>query len=218
MALDPQTSEHGGFIRGLAAEVDGSGDPVAAAFVRDALANNALHLLDSFGQYLVAEQAVAATDFQLTSPPTTEPAMVPGCEWDVPLRIRHGDNSSYRVVVDIVARIASAGTATFRIALRPPQAGALFAVAPLDPASFASTYVAEVDTTNTTSEALAVTLYLPAAIVAGASLGEIPSEDGGGDPTTAYLLTARLQIWATSSSGGVPQVFSVVAREFCGER
>lgn len=212
----PQTSEHGGFIRGLAAEVDAGGDPVASAFVRDALTNNALHLLDEFGQALVSVTAVTATDLETSA--STDLALIPGCDWQVPLRPRHGDASSFRVVVHLRAMISSAGTATFRIALRPPQFGSMLTIEPYDPASFPTAYIAEVSTTSTSGADLAATLYIPTTLVASAPLAEVESENAGGDLTAAYFLTARLQVWAKSSSAGKPQVLALNAREFCGER
>ena len=213
--MTAQTSEQGGFIRGVTGEIDAGGDPISSAIVR-ALVNNGLHLLDEFGQALVSEHAVAVTDFQGSA--STTMTLIPGCEWDCQLRIRHGDTTSYRVVVYFRGSISAAGTATFRLSLRPPQQGPLFGVAPVDPATLSTTYTAEVSTTSTSGADLAATLYLPASIVASARLGEIPSEDGSGDETTAFQLSARLQIWATSSSAGFPRVLAITAREFAGDR
>lgn len=213
----PQTSEHGGFIRGLATELDTGGHAVDAAIVRDALVNNALHLLDLSGQVLVHEVALAATDIELTSPPTTTPVLMPGCEWRVPLRVRHGDNRTQSVVVYMRAAISAAGTATFRISLRWP--GAMTSVAPLDPASFAAPYVREVSTTSTTGADLAATLYVGPEMVARAPFWVAPSEDGGGDPSGALTLVGVLQVWAKSSSGSSnPQIHTINVRESAGER
>ena len=214
--MTAQTSEQGGYIRGLTSEIDIGGDPVASALVRNGLVNNALHLLDEFGQVLVSTHAVAVTDLQGAA--STTMTLVPGCDWACPLRPRHGDASTFRVVVYLRASISAAGTATFRIALRPPQFGALLNTEPYDPASFPTAYIAEVSTTSTSGADLAATLYIPAALVASAPLSEVESEDASGDLTTAYFLSARLQIWATSSSAGFPRVLAIVAREFAGER
>lgn len=211
----PQTSEHGGFIRGLAAEMDSGGDAIDAAITRDGIVNNLLHLLDERGQVLVAFHAVAATDVQLTSPSTTTPSLIPGCNFPVTLSIRHGDASSYRVVIYMRAAISAAGTATFWLALRVPRT----TLRPPDPASFSTTYVASVSTTSTSGADLAATLYVGSDDVAEARLESVPSIDGGEDPATALVLPASIQIWAKSSSGSSnPQVLAFVAREFAGER
>lgn len=212
------TSEHGGFIRGQADEIDAASAPIDVAMARNGLVNNLQHIVDQSGQFLVCMAPTTGEYLEQSAPSTTTMALVGGAEWHFPLRVRPGDESSFRVVVYMRAYISAAGTATFRLALRARDA-VLYTVPP-DPASFSTTWVAEVSTTSTTGADLTCTLYVPASMV-GARFPwtSWESEDGGGDPVQAYGLEASLQVWAKSSNGAsLPRIMSLTAREYSGDR
>lgn len=215
--MTAQTSEHGGYIRGQLAEMDTGGDAVDAALARVCV-NNALHLLDEAGQFVVCVVPTTGEYLEQASPSTTTFALIGGAEWEFPIHVRHGDESSVRIVVYMRAYISAAGTASFRIALRPRDL-ARYAV-PLDPSSSpAPTWVAGVTTTNTTGEDLTATLYLTASQVREMFVDTWPSEDGGGDPVRTGQRVVCLQVWAKSSVGtSLPRIISLTAREFAGDR
>lgn len=215
--MTAQTSELGGFIRGLAGEMDTGGAPVEVAATRHGIVNNLMHLADESGQFLVCAATLAATDLQLASPSTTVMTMIPGCAWRVPLRIRAGDESSFRIVVYFRARISAAGTATFRLALRPLDRDRL--TVPVDPAVTTTTYTAEVSTTSTTGEDKTATLYFDTVGVRRLPVFGFPTEDGSAAPAIAYEYGCELQVWAMSSVGtSLPTVMSLTAREYAGDR
>lgn len=212
------TSEHGGFIRGQAGEIDSAGAAVDAALTRNGLVNNLQHLTDQAGQFVVCVVPPTGEYLEQSAPSTTTMALVTGAEWRFPLRVRSGDESSYRVVVYMRAYISAAGTATFRLALRALDH--LIGTIPPDPASFSTPWVAEVSTTSTTGADLTATLYVPAAMVGRAHpLALYASEDGSGDPASAAVLLASLQVWAKSSNGAsLPRIVCLTARKYAGDR
>jgi hypothetical protein len=211
------TSEHGGFIRGQAAEIDGAGDAIDAALTRVCV-NNLQHLTDQSGQFLACMTPTTGEYLEQAAPSTTTMALIGGAEWRFPLRVRSGDVSSFRVVVYMRAYISAAGTATFRLALR--QVDHMVYTVPPDPASFSTPWVAEVSTTSTTGADLTATLYVPAAMVGRRfPWSAWQSEDGGAAPEQAYGLFASLQVWAKSSNGAsLPRIMSLTAREYSGDR
>lgn len=216
--MTAQTSEHGGYIRGQLAEMDTGGDAVDAALAR-ACVNNALHLLDEAGQYVVCAVPPTGEYLEQASPSTTRMALIGGADWSIPsLRIRHGDASSFRIVVYMRAYISAAGTATFWITLRPQDRHVLST--PRDPDVFSGMpNVVKVTTTNTTGEDLTATLYLSADQVRRMPLSIWPSEDGGGDAAGCVTYPAALQVWAKSSVGSsLPRIISLTAREYAGDR
>jgi hypothetical protein len=160
--------------------------------------------------------SVTAGEVEHASPPIDEVTKIVGCEWSYQMRLRHGDESGFRLVIDMRASISAAGTATFRLAL---QHGAAARTTPVDPATFPQTNIAEVTTTSTTGEDLTATLYLDAAQVRRAAYAATPSEDGDGDPSTAFYIPVSFQVWAKSSSGSsAPRILSLTAIEYPGER
>lgn len=215
------TSEHGGFIRGFGSE-PGETDPVDTAIVRDAIVNNLNHLTDVAGQELVNLQAVTA--WQLGSPSTSvyRPlgALPP---LPVPVRIRT-DGSTYTVVVYLRASISAAGTADFRLALRPPSRAGARGV-PMDPA-LGATWTADTSTTSTSATDLGpFALRLPASVVAyafergdAAFSGSWPTDRGDGTDDTGLVYVATLEVWAKSSVGtSLPTVHALEAREYIGK-
>ena len=210
-----QTSEFGGFVRGLANEMDASGAPVDAAGTRYGVLNNLLHLCDEEGQFLVCAVTSAATDLQLAAP-TAIMQQIPGAAFRTLVRIRSGDGSTFRVVVYMRARVTAAATGTFRIALRPMEG---LTTRPLDPAVVVTTSVADVSTTSTTGADLTATVYLDAATVRRLPVLAYPSEDGGGAPSLGQVHMCELQVWATSTVGSaLPTIMALTAREFAGDR
>lgn len=211
------TSEFAGYIRGMADEMDASGAPIDTAVTRHGIVNNLLHLGDESGQVLVCAVTFAATDLQLAAPSTSVMTLIPGCAWRVPLRIRAGDESSFRVVVVFRAYLSAAGTATFRVALRPLDRDLM--TVPVDPAVTTTTYTAEVTTTSTTGADLTATLYFDAATVRRLPVIGLPTEDGSGAPAVALEYGCELQIWAKSTDAAkYPTIMFVTAREYTGSR
>lgn len=209
--MTAQTSEHGGWIRGQLEQLDGAGDPVASANAR-VLINNGLHALDQSGQVLVNMAALAADDIQAPTALTTF-QLVRNLDLVVPVRIRHGDASTFRVVVYMRCLASAASTATFRLSLRPlgPETRTI----PEDPASFPTTHIAEVSTTSTSGVDKTATLYLPTSRLTPQAR---QSTDGEGDPMSGEELELSLQVWAKSSGAGIPRVYVFTAREFAGDR
>ncbi len=212
--MTAQTSEHGGLIYGLAAEGDSAADAVSAAVTRDVVVNGLLHLLDSSGQMVVNFASVTAGEVEQASPPTDEVTKM--CEWAYPMRLRHGDESGFRLVVKTRISISAAGTATFRLALK--LASDLYTT-PRDPASFPVTNVAEISTTSTSGEDKSATIYLNAAQIRRATYAATASVDAEGNPSVAFYIPATFQIWAKSSVGSsLPRILSLTAIEYTGER
>lgn len=217
--MTAQTSEHGGLITGLAAEGDAAGDAVSVAVTRDHVVNGILHGLDSAGQLVANFAAVSASEIEHASPPTDDPTKIAGCDWFFPLRIRHGDDSSFRVVVKLTGGLSAAGTATFRLVIRS-SATLDRDLRPTDPAVFgAPPNVAEVSTSTPSGEALTATIYLNAAQVRRMPRYLIASVDQDGDPSSAVYIPATFQVWAKSSSGSsAPRILALTAIEYPGER
>lgn len=215
--MTASTSEHGGLIYGLADEGATAGTFVSAAVTRDVVVNGILHLLDSSGQMVANFAAVNADEVEHASPPTDEVTKIAGCDWPFPLRVRHGDESSFRIVITMRASLSAAGTATFRLIVRPVDVARN--TAPNDPASFAQTNIAEVSTTSTTGEDLSCSLYLNASQVRRAPWQSFLDEDGEGNPGAIFYIPATLQVWAKSSSGSsAPRILALTAIEYPGER
>lgn len=216
--MTAQTSEHGGLVYGLASEGDGAGDFVSAAVTREVVVNGLNHLLDSAGQVIVCFSVESADEVEHTSPPTDEVTKIGGCDWPFPLRVRAGDESSFRLVVSLRGGLSAAGTATFRLIVRSSVTTDVNAT-PNDPASFAQTNIAEVSTSTPGGEELEAVIYLNAAQVRRMPYYAIASEDGTGDPSSAFYIPATFQIWAKSSSGSAaPRVLSLTVIEYPGER
>lgn len=216
------TSEHSGVIRTDVVSYLGATGPVDTAIVRDVVVNNLNHLTDVGGQELVNLQAVTA--WSLGTPSTTVyrplTALPP---LPVPLRIRT-DGSTYTVVVYLRASISAAGTADFRLALRPPSRAGARGV-PMDP-TLGATWTADTSTTSTTATDLGpFALRLPASVVAYAFdrgdasfAGSWPTEDGSGNDRTADILVATLEVWTKSSViTSLPTVHALEAREYIGK-
>jgi len=209
--MTAQTSEHGGYIRGLAVEQDTAGEPVSGAATR-AIVNNLMHCIDESGQVLASLTALASDDMQGAA--STTFALISNLDLVVPVRIRPGDGSTFRVVVYMRALTSAAGTATFRVALRDR---AYSRRTPTDPAYYAETFSAQVSSTSTSGADLTATLYLEAAMLRGL-LSTVESTDGGGVALSAEWLQLSLQVWAKSSGAGIPRVYQFTAREFAGAR
>lgn len=215
--MTAQTSEHGGLVYGLASEGDAAGEFVSAAVTRDVVVNGLNHLLDVAGQMVVNFAAIAAADVGHSSPPTSEVTLIRGCEWYFPLRVRSGDESSYRLTIKLRGGLSAAGTATFRLILRPADSSRL--TTPNDPAVFAQTNIAEVATSTTSGEDLSATIYLNTSQVRRAAYTSVASEDADGNPSVAFYIPACLQVWAKSSSGAAsPRILSLTAIEWSGDR
>ena len=212
--MTAQTSEHGGLISGLAAEGDAAGDAVSTAVTRDHVINGILHGLDSSGQFLANFAAVTASEIE--HPASTEPTLISGCNFFFPLRVRHGDDSSFRLAVYLRGGADAAGTVTYRVVVR--AADSLRDTLPVDPASFASTSVAEVATSTPAGEDLYALLYLNPSQTRRAPRQLIESEDGTGDSSAAVYIPAAFQIWAKSSGAAKPRVLALTVLEYPGER
>lgn len=213
--MTAQTSELGGFARGVADEMDASGYPVSSGATRYGIVNNLLHLLDQEGQFLVCAVTSAATDLQLAAP-TAIMQQIPGAAFRTLVRLRSGDASSFRVVVYMRARVTAAATGAFRIALRPMEG---LTTRPLDPAVVTTTAIVDVTTTSTTGADLTATVYLDAETVRRLPILAYPSEDGGGAPSLGQVHMCELQVWATSTVGSaLPTIMALTAREFAGDR
>ncbi len=209
--MTAQTSEHGGYIRGQL--VANAGDPADTAATR-VLANNILHSLDQSGQVLCSLSALAADDIQAPSASTTF-QLIRNLDLFPYVRVRHGDGSTFRVVVYMRALASAASTVTYRVALRFPETRL---TVPLSPSDFPSTNVAEVSTTSTTGADLTATVYLASPALSGRELDTLQSTDGSGDALSSYALGLSLQVWAKSSGAGVPRARAFTAREYVGER
>lgn len=211
------TSEHDGFVRSLPTEL-ATKAALDAAVVRDGIVNNLNHLTDCSGQVLV--QFVSPdTAYSLTAPSTTLFTRFDTLPvFEVPLRLRH-DGASFFVVIDARVSISAAGTATFRVLLRPPDRGS---PPPPDPALG---YVNVIEFTTTSTSGADITtapIYLPPAavqrVIDDGFLSISDSEMGDGTAGTALILPVSIEVWAkTSLITSLPRVQSLIAREWLGE-
>lgn len=216
------TSEHGGFIRGFAATELKPTFPLDTAAVRDGVINNLDHLCDCDGQMLVNVARVsAAWEYPIEAPTAAYGRMSTVPVFAVPLRIRN-DGASQYIVVQMRCSISSAGTADFRLVMRPynvaPRA------VPPDPALGVS-WAADASTTSTTGADLDFDpLFYSRELIGGVSgvglspVQEVGGIDGSGSLRAASVLVASLELWAKSSiKTALPRVHSVMVREFIGK-
>jgi hypothetical protein len=216
-------SEHGGYIRGLAASLIVDKGPADTGACRDALVNNPNHLLDECTQ-VRASITLKAGGFY-TGSETGGVAAVDTFEppfglypLRIPLQIR-SDGRSVLIVPHLRASV-SAGTLTIRVFLS------------FDPGTTRSSVgvpavgstCAEVTTTSTTGADLAPTpIYLPIADYEAARdarpSGRVgmayPSLTGIGGPGISFAPIVYMHLRWKSSSGD-PRLYGLSAREYIG--
>ncbi len=216
------TSEHGGFIRGFPGSEAGASYPLDTAMVRDGVINNLDHLCDCDGQVLVNVARVStAWEYPIEAPTAAYGRMSTVPAFGVPLRIRN-DGASQYIVVQMRASISSAGTADFRLVLRPYNS-ARRAVPP-DPALGVS-WAADASTTSTTGADLDFDpMFYTGELIGGVSsiglspIQEVGGIDGDGSLRAATVLVASLEVWAKSSiKTALPRIHSLMVREFIGK-
>lgn len=220
--MTAQTSEHGAYIRGLAAgTLSLAYGPVDTGATRDALLNNLVHLHDSNGQ-TICNLVLGATEYfeQDTAATGEFPRAIKGvAPLPFPLRINPATGDSCPLIVCITASGGAVGTVTFRAELS--FAGERTRVAPAIP-SAAEVHVADVSTTSTTGAPLIFApIYLTgekiaAGVAAGHAVVSYPSLDADGNPATARFFLARFTLYAKTTSGK-PRLHAVTARTYTGE-
>lgn len=203
------TSEREAFTRGLTSELDGD-EALDVSGVRYACINNLNHAFDSSMQHLVNinGRVGGKTNFQGDANGTvySRIALLPPMQF--PLRIL-GDGSSARVLVRLYAYISAAGTATFRLALRPP--GRFRTLAP----STGVATVGSVSTTSTSATALSIVeLYYPTVYDSTPGWLIRPSADALGRASGVLSFESQLEVWAITTSAGFPRIEAIHAREW----
>lgn len=220
--MTAQNSEHGAYIRGLAAgTLSLPYGPVDAGAVRDGVLNNLIHLHDSNGQTICNLVLDPGEYFEQDTAATGEfPRAIKGvAPLPFPLRINPTTGNSCPLIVCITASGGAVGTVTFRAELS--FAGERTRVAPAIP-SAAEVHVADVSTTSTTGAPLIFApIYLTgekiaAGVRAGVALKQIQIHDADGNPAAIWVLLARLTLYAKTTSGK-PRLHAITARTYAGE-
>lgn len=208
-------SEHGRVWGRIGTAIIGTYGPVSAAACRDALVNNPIHLQDvstqepvnlTFASGEYAEIATSSsTFFQLLD---SLPVM------HFPLPISPTTGNSVLVVPRLSVSIGAAGTATFRVRIAIAEGEDLIG----DPAfGTGIATVAEDSTTSTSATAIDFdSIYIPAAVLAGASRRSAPSLRASGALGSGRFVEASLTVWAKTSGSQKARVHAVYARTHCG--
>ncbi len=211
MAGPYNTSEHAGFIRGGAARLVAT-SPVDTGDVRDSVVNNLNHIEDSSGQYLInmpgRTAGKASWDGVGSGADFSRVLVLPSLP--VVLRVMPDGNTS-RIVIALYAHITSAGTATFRFALMPVG---VHRTSPPPAASLGFPNIAELSTTSTSVAELGPVSVYASARDDSPYWRDVPSRDGVGSVGSARVILAQLEVWAMSSSAGIPRISSISAQEY----
>lgn len=203
-------SEYAGAVRGLSQTLGVAQGPVSASLGRDATINNLRHLHDECGQALATLTKTSGSYWTQASPSTSTLQRLDGFVWvEFPLHRRGDTGDSFLVIIDARVSISTAGTASFRFALHPGHEairGAPIAV---------GSAVADVTTTSTTEEGVAVPAIYLTSTALDASRKSFPSLLGDGNPGVGRMFVGALSVWAKASAGA-PRLHSICAREYVG--
>jgi hypothetical protein len=211
MATSYATSEYAGLIRYGHTRL-ASQDPLSTSRVRNCVVNNLLHTLDSRCQCNInitgRSAGKASWDGLASSSEYTRMIGMP----PIPVVLHPlADGTSTRLVISIDAQISLAGTATWLFALTPR--GSERSASP-PPSSVGLTSVATLSTSSTSVVELGPVSVYVTPTDGSRWWSTLPTLDAAGNTVSTLQLMAQLEVWAFSSSTGVPRIHELNAREW----